>query len=146
MPVPIDQLPLAVLLAQGGHRAATLLGRRFQGSGLRPRHGQILMRLEHTGSATQQELLEQLGVDPSVLVGLLNDLEQSALVERVRDPADRRRHIVRLSEEGQRSAAEVHRSVAAVHEQLFPSLSEEDLAVLRRALVAVCTAEADDCT
>jgi DNA-binding MarR family transcriptional regulator len=64
----------------------------------------------------------------------------------VRDPADRRRHIVRLSQEGQRSSADVHRSVAAVPEELFPSLSEEDLAVLPRALVAVCTAEADDCT
>ena len=104
------------------------------------------MRLEHTGSATRQELLEQLGVDPSVLVGLLNDLDQAALVERVRDPADRRWHIVQLSQEGQRSSGDVHRSVAAVHGQLFSSLSEEDLAGLRRALVAVCTAEADDCT
>lgn len=64
------------------------------------------MRLEHTGSATQQELLQQLRVYPSVLVGLLNDVDQAALVERVRDPAARRRHIVRLSQEGQRSSAD----------------------------------------
>ncbi|MGY1669995.1 MarR family winged helix-turn-helix transcriptional regulator [Geodermatophilus sp. SYSU D00710] len=145
MPVPIEDLPLPVLLAQAGHRAALLLGRQFSDSGLRPRHGQILMRLEQTGSATQQELLEQLAVDPSVLVGLLNDLEDAALVERVRDPADRRRHIVRLADEGRAVAADVHRSVATVHEQLFPDTSERDLATLRRLLVAVCAAGEDDC-
>jgi DNA-binding MarR family transcriptional regulator len=145
MPVPVDQLPLPVLLAQAGRRAVLLLGQQFSTSGLRPRHGQILMRLEQTGSATQQQLLEQLGVDPSVLVGLLNDLEDAALVERVRDPADRRRHIVRLAERGRAVAADVHRSVADVHEQLFPGVGERDLAVLRRVLVAVCAAEDADC-
>jgi len=145
MPVPIDELPLPVLLAQAGHRAALLLGQQFSDSGLRPRHGQILVRLDQTGSATQQQLLEQLAVDPSVLVGLLNDLEDAALVERVRDPADRRRHIVRLADEGRAVAAEVHRSVAAVQERLFPSVSEQDLAALRRVLVAVCAAADDAC-
>lgn len=143
--MPVDQLPLPVLLAQAGRRAVLLLGQQFSTSGLRPRHGQILMRLEQTGSATQQQLLEQLGVDPSVLVGLLNDLEDAALVERVRDPADRRRHIVRLAERGRAVAADVHRSVADVHEQLFPGVGERDLAVLRRVLVAVCAAEDADC-
>ncbi len=145
MPVPLDELPLPVLLAQAGRRAVLLLGEQFSTSGLRPRHGQILMRLDQTGSATQQQLLEQLGVDPSVLVGLLNDLEDAALVERVRDPADRRRHIVRLAEQGRAVAAQVHRSVADVHARLFPAASEADLAVLRRVLVAVCADDEDGC-
>lgn len=144
-PVPVEHLPLPVLLAQAGHRAATLLGRQFQTSGLRPRHGQILMRVADTGTATQQDLLEQLAVDPSVMVGLLNDLEVAGLVERVRDPADRRRHIVRLSAAGDRAVEDVHRSVAAVHEILFPALADDDLAVLRRVLIAVCSAVEDDC-
>ena len=145
MPVPVEELPLPVLLAQAGRRAVLLLGEQFATSGLRPRHGQILMRLDQTGSATQQQLLEQLGVDPSVLVGLLNDLEDAALVKRVRDPADRRRHIVRLAEQGRAVAADVHRSVADVHEQLFPGVGERDLAVLRRVLIAVCAADEADC-
>lgn len=144
-PVPVDQLPLPVLLAQAGHRAATLLGQQFSTSGLRPRHGQILMRLADTGSATQQQLLEQLAVDPSVMVGLLNDLEDAGLVDRVRDPADRRRHIVRLSTGGERAVDDVHRSVAAVQAVLFPDLDEAELATLHRVLVGICASVEPDC-
>jgi DNA-binding MarR family transcriptional regulator len=145
MPVPIEELPLPVLLASAGQRAATLLGRQFSDSGLRPRHGQILMRLEQTGSATQQQLLEEMGVDPSVLVGLLNDLEDASLVERVRDPADRRRHIVRIAEGGRTVVADVHRAVATEHAQLFPGVGEQDLAVLRRVLLGACAPAESGC-
>ena len=39
------------------------------------------------GPVTQQALIEMLGVDPSVVVGILNDLERGELVHRRRDPA-----------------------------------------------------------
>jgi DNA-binding MarR family transcriptional regulator len=48
----------------------------------------------------QQELGQIMGVDPSVLVTLLNQLEADGYVSRQRDPADRRRHVVALSPAG----------------------------------------------
>ena len=41
-------------------------------------------------------------MDANNLVLLLNELEDAGLVRRVRDPADRRRHLVQITEEGLR--------------------------------------------
>ena len=49
---------------------------------------------------TASEMIEMIGVDPSKLVGLLNDLEAEGLIVRRRDPDDRRRHIVEVSKKG----------------------------------------------
>lgn len=145
--MPQGAIPLPVLLSQGGQRASVLLRKHLAATGLRPRHGQVLMQLDETGSTSQQELLERLGLDPSALVGLLNDLEGDGLVERVRDPADRRRHIVGLSDAGRKSTQLVHEALAAVQAELFGSFSDRDLTLLRRALTAVCTPEqGEDCS
>jgi len=48
-------------------------------------------RTRSRGTAAQQTLLDVAGVDPSNLVGLLNELEDGGLIVRTRDRADRRR-------------------------------------------------------
>ena len=88
------------------------------------------------GPMSQQALGDAVGVDPSKLVGLLNDLEADGLVLRRRDPADRRRHIVELSELGRARLGEAERAVAAVEEKLLAGLDDgqraELLTLLRR--------------
>ena len=53
-----------------------------------------LSYLRDYDETTQQALVEGLCIDANYCVLLLNDLEDSGLVERRRDPSDRRRHIV----------------------------------------------------
>ena len=45
----------------------------------------------------QRELMEEMEIDPSILVTLLNPLEEDGYVARERDPVDRRRHLVTLT-------------------------------------------------
>ena len=59
---------------------------------------------------TQQQLTEGLCIDTNYCVMLLNDLEASGLVERRRDPSDRRRHIVTMTEQGRKA---LHQAEAA---------------------------------
>ena len=54
--------------------------RRSRRWGLRPRHLVALTLLRDQGPATQQALIEALRIDPSNLVGLLNELEQRKLL------------------------------------------------------------------
>src|SRR5207244_8447276 len=90
-------LRLVEHLARVGRRAAE--GSMAPG-GLRPRHLIALKLLSEQGPASQQALADSLSLDPSNVVGLLNELEERKLITRRRDSADRRRHIVELSPRG----------------------------------------------
>src|SRR5258708_32842668 len=57
---------------------------------------------EHPG-ATQQELENALFMDANAVVLILNELEAAQFSIRRRDPQDRRRHIVELTEAGRRA-------------------------------------------
>ena len=91
-------LPLLDHLARVGRRAAEAT---MSPGGLRPRHLIALKLLSEHGPASQQGLADALSLDPSNVVGLLNELEERELITRRRDRADRRRHIVELSPLGQ---------------------------------------------
>src|SRR5438094_4405848 len=97
----VDQrlLPLLEHLARVGRRAAES---SMSPGGLRPRHLIALKLLSERGPASQQGLAEALSLDPSNVVGLLNELEERGLITRRRDRADRRRHIVEVSPRGKK--------------------------------------------
>src|SRR5919106_167162 len=59
--------------------------------------------LREQGGTSQQLFGQALMLDPNNCVILLNDLEQDGYVERRRDPADRRRHIVEMTPAGERA-------------------------------------------
>jgi MarR family transcriptional regulator, transcriptional regulator for hemolysin len=90
--------------------------------GLRPRHLVALTLLAESGPAAQQDLAAALRLDPSNLVGLLNQLDADGLVTRRRSPADRRRHIVELTPEGQAVLEEVLDALHDIEAELLRGL------------------------
>src|SRR5436190_14412679 len=71
--------------------------------GMRLKGYVALCYLRDRGAATQQALGEKMMVDPNNLVLMLNELESAGFLVRKRDPQDRRRHIVELTDEGHRA-------------------------------------------
>ena len=53
---------------------------------------------------SQREISDHLGLDASDVVGVVDILENAGMVQRRRDPQDRRRHAVVLTEKGERAA------------------------------------------
>ena len=103
--------------------------------GLRPRHLIALKLLSEQGPTSQQGLAEALSLDPSNVVGLLNELEERGLITRRRDPADRRRHIVELSAAGTDELCLAQTRLSRVEDDLLSALSAEDRATLYWLLV-----------
>jgi DNA-binding MarR family transcriptional regulator len=126
-------------LASSGHTAAAQIRKALAEYGLKPTHGHALLRLADKGSISQQALAEALAVDPSVLVAVLNDLELEGLTERRRDPADRRRHIVEITQQGKSRAADFEAALTAVEATLFADLTAGEIATLRGLLARVKT-------
>lgn len=90
--------------------------------GLAPREYAILGALTAHDGASQTQLGERLGIDPSSMVVVIDRLEEAGLVERRRDPNDRRRHAIHLTER----SAEVY----AKARELALNLDRENLAPL----------------
>jgi DNA-binding MarR family transcriptional regulator len=122
------------LLAQLG-RAVT---RRYRSGlapiGLKPRETATLLRLRDGGAVSQQDLGSTLDIDASNLVVLLNDLESAELIRRYRDPADRRRHVVEISEGGTKILDEVDHASEAIEDEFFSALTRSERDMLRDLL------------
>jgi DNA-binding MarR family transcriptional regulator len=128
-------LPLSgMLLVKLGRAVERRFNDALKPSQLTPRHLQVLGELRQ-GPMSQQALADRVGVDPTKLVGLLNDLEGRQLVLRRRDPVDRRRHIVENSREGEARVDAALAAAAAAEDELLAALDGEQCARLRELLV-----------
>lgn len=136
---PVTQERLGLLLARHGQFVNTQIRRAMATTGLTPRHRQVLVDLSEHGPTSQQALLEMLNVDPSVLVSILNDLEEQGLAERRRDPTDRRRHIVEMSSKGCDVLRRIEKAVSQAEATLFADLDDADRDQLHELLSRVRT-------
>ncbi|WP_430335383.1 MarR family winged helix-turn-helix transcriptional regulator [Rhodococcus sp. ACT016] len=97
------------------------------------------MTLLHVGHGPigQRPLAEVMGLDPSQLVAILNDLEDAGLAERRREPTDRRRRIVEITAEGARTVTHIESALAAADGEMFAALSDQESAMLKSLLERV---------
>jgi DNA-binding MarR family transcriptional regulator len=126
-----------LLLALLGQTAMRRLRDAHTAHQLSPRQFHLLGLLHDQGPTGQQELGQLMGVDPSVLVTLLNPLEADGYVSRQRDPADRRRHVVALSPTGATHLAAAARAQRAAEDELFAALDTDQREQLRQLLLAL---------
>ena len=140
----IDQrlLPLLEHLARVGRRAAEA---NMSPGGLRPRHLIALKLLSDDGPASQQGLSEALRLDPSNVVGLLNELEERELITRRRDPSDRRRHIVEMSPRGEEELCLAHTRLRLVEDELLSALSADEKTTLYQLMVRAVGVKSPPC-
>ena len=106
---------VAFLLVQLGTHVAGLFGERLKPLGLEPRQAGMLVRLAQNNGRSQQAIAELMGLTPTRMVFLTDELEELGLVERRRNPADRRSHALYLTEAGTAMLARV-RDVTRAHE------------------------------
>ena len=133
-----------LLLALLGHEAMRRLRAAHAAHHLKPRQFQILGLLHDHGGLAQRNLLQTMGIDPSILVTLLNPLEADGLVTRQRDPDDRRRHLVTLTAAGKRHLTSAARAQQETEDALFASLDDDQRDQLRGVLLVLRNALAAD--
>ena len=121
------------------HSNEEVLGMRLKGF-------VALSYLRERGSATQQAMAEKMLMDPNNLVLLLNELEAAGYAVRRRDPDDRRRHIVELSDGGARALDRAETGFAAVEDDILGALSADERRTLHGLLLRASGDLLPDCT
>ncbi|GAA4607155.1 hypothetical protein GCM10023195_26870 [Actinoallomurus liliacearum] len=106
----------AFLLAQLGAHAARAFAERIASLDLTPPQAGLLRMLAATPGRSQRRLAEDLGMPPSRFVPFADELEGRGLIERRKNPDDRRSHALYLTERGVELLAEL-REVGAAHER-----------------------------
>jgi DNA-binding MarR family transcriptional regulator len=107
----------------------------FEAAGASPFQYSVLAVLEESPRETQATIADSLGYDRSWLVGLLDELEEQGLIERRRDPDDRRRHLVSLQPAGKQKLAELRAVSKRVEDEFLASLEPEQRASLHQLLL-----------
>jgi MarR family transcriptional regulator, lower aerobic nicotinate degradation pathway regulator len=122
------------LLKRLGFFAKDRAMKAYEDEGLHPYHYAILLALDEGDHETQGSIADGLGYDRGQLVGLLDELEERSLIERRRDPEDRRRHLVQMTEEGNRTLRRLRGLARELEDEFLEPLSEAERAKLHALL------------
>ncbi|WP_405490553.1 MarR family winged helix-turn-helix transcriptional regulator [Nocardia sp. NBC_00511] len=125
------------LLAQVGAYAANRFAERTAALDLTPAHAGLLRLLIAQPGRSQRELADELGMPPSRFVQFADKLEQRGLIERRRNPDDRRLHALYLTEEGRGALLKIAAVAREAEENLCRSLSEAEHKQLSALLVRI---------
>jgi DNA-binding MarR family transcriptional regulator len=125
------------LLFVATQAAQTLATEQLQPLGLSARGWGVLSTLAESGPLTQIELAMALAIDRTAMVYLLDELEQSGLAERVRNPDDRRSFLIHLTGEGQSTQRKAATALAGAADTLLRPLDPEERDLLRALLTTI---------
>jgi len=118
-----DSEDFAFLLVQLGAHLAREFAERLAPLGLEPRHAGMLIQLAANEGLSQQALGELIGLNPTRMVFLVDELEQRGLVERRRNTADRRSYALYLTEKGRDTLGQIQASGHHHQDEIGASLT-----------------------
>lgn len=110
------------LVAQAHHRVRKLGDDKLAGTGLRVRHYGPMSALDSLGPCAQQSLAQHLAITEPAAAALIDELVQAGLVQRGRDPRDRRRYALELTPLGRQRLRLVEKAVKSLQADIAKML------------------------
>jgi MarR family transcriptional regulator, transcriptional regulator for hemolysin len=97
------------------------------------RYFSVLYFLHNNKNCCQQVVCDNLKIDKTAMVKVLDYLGKAGLIERQVNPDDRREHFISLSKKGEKQTKEIVRSFKMIDEKAFSGINETE----RKAFIRV---------
>ncbi len=133
MPRPA-QLPIGLQLSRTARAASRAFDEALAQAGGSVPVWLVLISLKRQQLRNQRELAEAVGIREATLSHHLTAMDEQGLVTRRRDPANRRVHLVELTEAGEAAFQRLRGAATAFDQRLRGDLSAADAAQLARLL------------
>ncbi|GII28478.1 MarR family winged helix-turn-helix transcriptional regulator [Planotetraspora mira] len=136
-------LPATVVFRLGtlGSLAGERFAEKIEAYDLKLKHAGMMTALSLGPAISQQDLAAKMGVAPSLVVSLADHLEALGAIQRVRDPQDRRRQVLTLTEHGRELLGKCAAAARALDEEFTAALTPDQISALQQAL-GILTAQA----
>jgi DNA-binding MarR family transcriptional regulator len=127
-PPVADEAPRSVgfLVSQLGFFSSKRFAEALAPLGIAPREFLLLRFVAASAGQSQQALAQQLGVPPSRMVALVDDLSERGLIERRPDPNDRRVRGLHLTKAGRATLERAAQTAIEYERKLCNSLSDTE--------------------
>lgn len=125
------------LLLKAGTQFHGIIDDALQAIDVTPRQFLVLTFAGSEQPLSQTELSARLGLDPTIVLGVIDALEDRGAIRRTRDPSDRRRSLVEITAGGRRLHAKATAAVAAAEREFLAPLAGADRKALRNSLLEV---------
>jgi len=128
----METLPFEI--GETAHALRKAFDRRAVGLGVTRAQWKVLFRLERRPGLRQIELADMLDIEPITLSRIVDRLEESGLVERVADPADRRAWRLHVTPQAQPLIEKLRRVADGMIAEAFAGIDPEDIEITRQVL------------
>ena len=128
----METLPFEI--GETAHALRKAFDRLAVGLGVTRAQWKVLFKLTRKPGLRQVELADMLELEPITLCRIVDRLEEAGLVERVRDPADRRAWRLHVTAKAQPLIDKLQAVGAELVEQAFSGIDPKDIEIARNVL------------
>lgn len=97
----------------------------------------VLLRIRFQGVATQHDLVELFKVSGAYIAKLLRKFEDHRYIERKEDPENRRKKLVKMTDDGIKKTDEIIEVIQNWEEKVTSSISEDEIKTLKEILFKI---------
>jgi MarR family transcriptional regulator for hemolysin len=128
----METLPFEI--GETAHALRKAFDRLAVGLGVTRAQWKVLFKLSRTPGLRQVELADMLDLEPITLCRIVDRLEEAGLVERTRDPDDRRAWRLHVTTKAQPLLEKLHGVGAELVSQVFAGIEPKDIEIARKVL------------
>lgn len=131
----METLPFEI--AETAHSLRRAFDRRAAGLGATRAQWKVLFRLTHTPGLRQVDLAEILDIEPISLCRIVDRLQEAGLVERTRDPDDRRAWRLHVTAKAEPLVERLKAVASELFDEAFAGIRPDEIEKVREMLARV---------